>query len=167
MAIHNANVLNRNTSNPRGFLLAQTSAAEITENLGKAHQYFVALSCNNEPVAFLTLARPRVSDAFLNQILWQDASCRDKILSDRHLYVKTVAARPDHTGRGIARFLYGAMFARFPQACFSAFIVTKPLRNGRSLTFHQKQGFQQVGIFRQDFFLDLQGYESVLVFKEL
>ncbi len=49
----------------------------------------------------------------------------------------------------------------------STFIVSQLLENVRSLKFHEKQGFQQVEIWQQKQFLDLQNYESVLMFKEI
>lgn len=49
----------------------------------------------------------------------------------------------------------------------STFIISQLLENVRSLKFPEKPGFQQVGILRKERFLDLENYESILMFKEI
>lgn len=166
--IHNSNVRGQNLSTNSGFLLAKTTEAEIQQNLNQGtNKYFVAVNFSEEVLGFLALAKPKISSEFLNQIIWQDNSCKDKILSVRHLYIKVVAIKQDYQGKGIAQFMYNSLYEKFPHSFISAFIVTKPSGNDRSLKFHQKQGFQQVGIWQEKQFLDLQNYESVLMFKEI
>lgn len=165
--IHNSNVRGQNLSLNSGFLLAKTTEAEIQQNLSQGIKYFVAVNFSGEVLGFLALAKPKISNDFLNQIIWQDDSCKDKILSVRHLYIKVVATKLDYQGKGIAQFMYQSLYEKFPNSFISAFIVSKPLCNDRSLKFHEKQGFQQVGIWQQEQFLDLHNYESVLMFKEI
>ncbi len=88
-----------------------------------------------------------------------------QILSDRHWYIKIVATDLRTVGQGVGQFLYQSLVTQFPNAVFSAFIVTQPVFNQRSLRFHEKQGFRPMGVFRQARFLDLDNYESTLVFK--
>ncbi|MFB2935328.1 N-acetyltransferase family protein [Aerosakkonemataceae cyanobacterium BLCC-F154] len=165
--IHNANVRGQNLSPNAGFLLTKTTEAEIEQNLSQGTKYFVAVNFSGEVLGFLTWAKPKISTEFLNQIIWLDESCKDKILSDRHLYIKTVATKPDYHGKGIAQFIYKSLYEQFPNSFISTFIVSQPLGNVRSIKFHEKQGFQQVGILRKERFLDLDNYESVLMFKEI
>jgi hypothetical protein len=62
--------------------------------------------------------------------------------------------------------MYEEIYKVFPNSFISLFIVTHPIANNRSLMFHQKQGFEQIGTLQIDQFLDLQNYESILLFKE-
>ncbi|OKH31702.1 GNAT family N-acetyltransferase [[Phormidium ambiguum] IAM M-71] len=166
--IHNSNVRGQNVSPHSGFLLAKTTEVEIQQNLNQGtNKYFVAVNLSGEVLGFLALAKPKISNDFLNQIIWQDDSCKDKILSVRHIYIKVVAIKLDYQSRGIGQFMYESLYEKFPNSFISAFIVSKPLCNERSLKFHEKQGFQQVGIWQQKQFLDLYNYESVLMFKEI
>lgn len=70
-------------------------------------------------------------------------------------------------GKGIAQFMYKSLYEKFPQTLFSSFIVTKPIFNQRSLIFHEKQGFKHIGTFQSPQLMDLQNYESILMFKDL
>lgn len=165
--IHNSCVRGQHSSEDRGFLLAKTDEDELVKNLNSKTQYFIAVAFNDEVVGFLAISRPKISEPFLNHILWQDDSCKSKILSDRHIYIQNIATQRDYMGKGIARFLYQSLYEIFPNSVFSTFVVTKPILNQRSILFHEKQGFQQVGTIKHDQFLDLKNYESVLLFKEL
>ncbi|XWK89157.1 MAG: GNAT family N-acetyltransferase [Phormidium sp.] len=166
--IHNTNVRGQNLSHNSGFLLAKTTESEIQKNLYQGtNKYFLAVNFSGEVLGFLALAKPKISNEFLNQIIWQDDSCKDKIRSVRHLYIQVVATQLEYQGKGIAQFMYKSLYEKFPNSFISAFVVSKPLGNVRSIEFHEKQGFQQVGILRKDRFLDLENYESVLMFKEI
>ncbi len=164
--IHNSNVRGNQILPEQGFLLAKTSEEEIQQNINDLTQYFVAINSLGKILGFLAVSKPKISADFLNEILWIDASYQPEILSNRHLYIKVVATHLDYQGQGVAQFMYQALNETFPDSVFSAFIVTKPLLNNRSILFHQKQGFKQIGILQRDTFLDLQNYESVLMFKQ-
>lgn len=164
--IHNSNVRDRNTSLDRGFLLTTISKDEVVKNLNNSGRYFVATKTNGEIVGFITVSQPKISDEMLNTIIWQDEDFKKKVTSDRHFYLQVTATKPDCMGRGVARFMYEEIYKIFPNSFFSLFVVTEPITNCRSLMFHQKQGFQQIGILKSDRFLDLQNYESVVFFKE-
>lgn len=165
--IHNSCVRGQNFSEDYGFLLAKTSEDELVKNLNSKTQYFIAVDFKDEVVGFLAISRPKISDRFLNHILWQDDSYKRKILTDRHIYIQIIATKRDCMGKGVARFLYQSLYQLFPNSVFSTFVVTKPILNHRSILFHQKQGFQQIGTIKHEQFLDLKNYESVLLFKEL
>lgn len=167
IGIHNANVRGQNLSHNAGFLLAKTTEAEIEQNLSQGIKYFVAVNFSGEVLGFLAWGKRKISAEFFNQIIWLDETCKDTIISDRHFYIKTVATKRDYQGKGIAQFMYKSVYEKFPNSCISAFVVSKPLGNVRSIQFHEKQGFQQVGILRKERFLDLENYESVLMFKEM
>jgi L-amino acid N-acyltransferase YncA len=164
--IHNSNVLDPKKINDYGFLLAKTNEEEINQGLNNnSSHYFIAIDDSAEVLGILNLERPKISQDFLDNLIWQDASCREQILSNRHLYIKIIATKINHRGKGIAQFMYRSMYAIFPDSCWSAFIVTKPVYNYRSMLFHKKQGFQPVATFQADVFLDLKNYQSTLVFK--
>ena len=129
--IHNSNILDRNHPSDRGFLLAKTSEAEILNNLAASHQYFIAVDTREKILGFLAVSKPKISAEFLSQLVWKDESCKDNILSDRHLYIQVVATKSNHTGQGIAKFMYNSLQERFPDSCFSAFIVAQPFFNKR------------------------------------
>ena len=163
--IHNSHVKRDQILIDQGFLLAKTSEEEIQQNINQLTQYFVAINSLGKILGFLAVSKPKISADFLNKICWIDASYQNEILSHKHLYIKIVATHLDYRGQGIAQFMYQALYEKFPDSVFSAFIVTKPLLNNRSILFHQKQGFKQIGFVQRDTFLDLQNYESVLMFK--
>lgn len=165
--IHNANVRGHNLSYNSGFLLAKTTEAEIQQNLSQGIKYFVAVNFCGEVLGFLAWGKRKISAEFFNQIIWLDETCKDTIISARHFYIKTVATKRDYQGQGIALFMYKSVYEKLPNSFISAFVVSKVLGNVRSIKFHEKQGFQQVGIWRKDRFLDLENYESILMFKEI
>lgn len=165
--IHNSNVRDDNGYNSHGFLLAKTTEEEILKSLSSANQYFIAVNSNDEVLGFLALSRPKISHDFLDQIVFKDNSYKDKILSDRHIYIKVIATHKKYMGKGIAQLMYQSLYQRFPHSFLSAFVVSKPISNDRSIRFHHQQGFTQIGIFQKDIFIDLQNYESILFFKEI
>lgn len=151
----------------RGFLLTPTTEEEVSQKLASSARYFVATNSDHKVVGFVTLLQPIISDAMLNQMIWKDESFKTKIANENHFYINIVATRLDCMGKGVARFMYESLYQLFPNAYFSAFVVTQPIINNRSLIFHQKQGFEQIGVFRSEKVLDLENYESVLFFKEI
>ncbi|HIK10716.1 MAG TPA: GNAT family N-acetyltransferase [Oscillatoriaceae cyanobacterium M33_DOE_052] len=166
--IHNHHVLDRQTlAGDQGFLLAPVTGEEINHNLTNGSQYWLAVEDRDEVLGFVLLTQPKIDDELLSQIIWQEASCIDKILTTQHFYIKILAVNPNYMGQGIGQFLYTSLYQSLAPAVLSAFIVTKPACNQRSLAFHQRQGFRQIGTFRQEVFLDLPNYESILVFKEI
>ncbi len=167
--IHNSNIRSQSGSNDRGFLLAQTTEEEIFKHLTDSNQYFIAVNSVADVMGFLAISKPKINDDFLTQMIWQNNNAKDKIISnqERHIYIKIVATKREYMGQGVAQFMYKSLYEKFPNSLLSSFIVTKPILNNRSLVFHEKQGFKQIGAFQRQQFLDLQNYESVLMFKEL
>ncbi len=179
--IHNSNVRGQDVSNKHGFLLAKTDEEEVVENLTRQIKYFVIANYSNEILGFLTLWpnysneilgfltlwRPKISNDFLNQIIWKNDAYSNKVLEDNHTHIKTVATKPDCMGKGIAQFMYKSLYEKLPNSFFTTFIVTKPIANERSIIFHEQQGFHHVGTIQREIFLDLKNYESVLMLKEL
>ena len=170
--IHNSHAIrDENPLNTRGFLLAKTAEKEIQENLGAQTQYFVAENVNSELqseiLGFLALSKPKISEEFLNSMLWKDDAYRHQILGENHLDIKTVTTHPNHGGKAVGQFLYRSLYETFPNAFLSAFIATKPLTNRRSIIFHQKQGFHHVATRQRESFLDFKNYESILMVKKI
>ncbi|MBD2355483.1 GNAT family N-acetyltransferase [Tolypothrix sp. FACHB-123] len=164
--IHNSNARGETAANQHGFLLEKTTEEEVVQNLNENIQYFVAVNSSNEILGFVTVAKPKISNIFLNQVIWQDDTYKPKILSEHHLYIQKVATKVDYMGKGIAQFMYKSLYEKFPNSVITAFIVSKPIFNERSFRFHQQQGFQQIGTIQKELFLDLRNYESVLMVKE-
>lgn len=162
--IHNQNVRARHGGNDRGFLLTTISEAELLTKIDGGTRYFTAIDEGDRAVGFLALSQPQIPVEFLEEVL-EDSAYQTPILSDRHFYIQTVATRIDRMGRGIGQFIYRSLYREFPHAFLTAFIVNKPTSNDRSIAFHQKQGFRQIGCLRRDRFLDWENYESVLMFK--
>lgn len=165
--IHNANVLDQSDPHSEGFLLTQVSEKDVLNHLNSSGRYFVALDEQNTVLGFLSISRPHISDQFLNEIAWIDPAFKQDILSERHRYLNVVAVKPGCRGRGIAQLMYTSLYEELRDACLSAFIVTKPVLNRRSVTFHEKQGFKTIGVLQKDQFLNFKHYESILVFKDL
>ncbi|HSF76908.1 MAG TPA: GNAT family N-acetyltransferase [Microcoleus sp.] len=164
--IHNSHARGQNTSSDRGFLLTQITEDEIVQSLNNSCRYFVAAKTDGEIVGFVAISQPKISDEILDKIIWKDEVFKKKVTSDRHFYLERVATKLDWMGRGVAQFMYKEIYQVFPNSFISLFIVTRPIANNRSLIFHEKQGFKQIGTLQIDLFLDLQNYESILLFKE-
>lgn len=164
--IHNSNARGQNRSIERGFLLTKITEDEIVKSLNNSGRYFVAATTDGEILGFVAISQPKISDEMLNKIIWKDEVFKKKVTSDRHFYLQVVATKLDCMGRGVARFMYEEIYKVFPNSFISLFIVAHPIANTRSLMFHQKQGFEQIGTLQIDQFLDLQNYESILLFKE-
>ncbi|MEG4007300.1 GNAT family N-acetyltransferase [Microcoleus sp. Pol11C1] len=164
--IHNSHARGQNTSIERGFLLTQITEDEIVQSLNSSCKYFVSAKTDGEIVGFVAISQPKISDEILDKIIWKDVAFKKRVTSDRHFYLERVATKLDWMGRGVARFMYKEIYQVFPNSFISLFIVTRPIANNRSLIFHKKQGFEQIGTLQIDLFLDLQNYESILLFKE-
>ncbi|MEB3150199.1 MAG: GNAT family N-acetyltransferase [Sphaerospermopsis sp.] len=167
--LHNSNVLGENGTNDNGFLLAKISEEEVLKNLNNSTQYFIAVNDSDEVVGYLSVSRPKITDDFLNQIVWEDNDSKNKIINhqEQHLYIQVLATKQEYMGKGIAQFMYKSLYEKFPQTLFSSFIVTKPIFNQRSLIFHEKQDFKHIGTFQSPQLMDLQNYESILMFKDI
>lgn len=163
--IHNFNVRGKQLNLDRGFLLADTSETEILTKVNQGTRYFIAVDSTEQVLGFLSLAKPIITADFLDLIRWENGGNPEQVLQENHFYIPVVATRWDVMGQGVARFLYESLESQFPATCFSCFIVTQPIYNQRSIQFHQKQGFYQIDRLKQDIFLDMKNYESVLMFK--
>lgn len=164
-AIHNINV--RGTSpKHNGFLLTQITEEQILQKLENGVEYFVATSNSDEILGFVTVSIPKIDNTFLNQVIWQDDAYRDKIAKDKNLYIQIVAVKPNYMSQGIGQFMYKSLYEEFSTSFFTTFVVAKPIKNLRSLLFHEKQGFLQVGVVRHKRLLDLENYESILLLRE-
>ncbi|MEG5016486.1 MULTISPECIES: GNAT family N-acetyltransferase [unclassified Microcoleus] len=164
--IHNSHARSQNTSIDRGFLLTQITEDEIVQSLNNSCKYFVSAKTDGEIVGFVAISQPKISDEILDKIIWKDEVFKKRVTSDRHFYLERVATKVDWMGRGVARFMYKEIYQVFPNSFISLFIVTQPIANARSLMFHQKQGFEQIGTLQIDRFLDLENYECIVMFKE-
>ncbi|HEY9297255.1 MAG TPA: GNAT family N-acetyltransferase [Phormidium sp.] len=152
--IHNSHARGQNTSIERGFLLTQITEDEIVKSFNNSCRYFVAAKTDGKIVAFVAISPPKISDEMLEKIIWKDEVFKKRVTSDRHFYLERVTTKLDWMGRGVARFMYKEIYQFFPNSFISLFIVTQPIANTRSLMFHQKQGFEQIGILQVDLFLD-------------
>ncbi|MGG6296908.1 N-acetyltransferase family protein [Leptolyngbya sp. AN02str] len=161
--IHNSHVYDAAKVKQNRFLIAKISPEDIAQQLAKATQYFVALDSQSHVLGLVSISRPHITEEFIQQVTWANQSWIDQILSDRHIYINTLGIHNQHQGKGIAQQLYRSLYQRFPGACFSAFVVTRPVLNERSLAFHEKQGFRNVGTFARDTFLNFQNYASALL----
>ncbi|MEG5164558.1 GNAT family N-acetyltransferase [Microcoleus sp. AT3-A2] len=164
--IHNSHARGQNTSIERGFLLTQITEDEIVQSLNNSCKYFVSAKTDGKILGFVAISQPKISDEMLNKIIWKDERFKKKVTSERHFYLQVVATKLDCMGRGVARFMYEEIYQVFPNSFISLFIVTQPIANTRSLMFHQKQGFEQIGTLQVDLFLDLENYECIVMFKE-
>jgi len=164
--IHNSHARSQNTSIDRGFLLTQITEDEIVKSLNNSCRYFVAAKADGEILGFVAISQPKISDEILDKIIWKNEAFKKRVTSDRHFYLERVATKLDWMGRGVAQFMYKEIYQVFPSSFISLFIVTHPIANSRSLMFHQKQGFEQIGTLQIDLFLDLENYECIVMFKE-
>lgn len=192
--LHNANVRPDASDSTdqgnmaQGFLLAPMTESDIRKKIGTSHRFFLALIhspteelnvnadlacpeqyCAHEqeiPLGYISISTSTPTPETIQSIRWSNDFDPDLLMSDRHIYIGSVAVHPEWAGQGIGRFLYQSIYQTFPTSCLSLFVATKPLCNERSLTFHYRQGFHPVGTLRSPQFLDLQDYESLLFFRE-
>jgi ribosomal protein S18 acetylase RimI-like enzyme len=104
--IHNSNVRGENGSNENGFLLAKISEEEVLNNLNNSTQYFVDVDdIDDVVVGYLSVSQPKITDDFLNQIVWQDSESKNKILNqqEQHFYIQVLATKQEYMGKGIAQ----------------------------------------------------------------
>ncbi|MEG4855027.1 GNAT family N-acetyltransferase [Microcoleus sp. B5-D4] len=163
--IHNSHARGQNTSIERGFLLTQITEDEIVQSLNNSCRYFVSAKTDGEILGFVAISQPKISDEILDKIIWKDEVFKKRVTSDRHFYLERVATKLNWMGRGVAQFMYKEIYQVFPNSFISLFIVSQPIANTRSLMFHQKQGFEQIGTLQIDRFLDLENYECIVMFK--
>lgn len=96
-------------------------------------------------------------------VLWDSPDARKEFEEGPHCHILQVGVAAEHMGKGGGRAIYRRLREHFPGAILSAFIAVAPVENSRSLEFHLKQGFQQVGIFDKPEYHGLRDYRSVLV----
>lgn len=165
LAIHNQNARVACASFERGFLLKPTTTEDLEGAIAKHTQFLVAVDGGEKVVGFVMVARPRIDGGLLGQVDWLDPQFSQLVQQDNHRYIQVVAVDRGCLGQGVGRLLYGAMFERFRGVFFSALVVWRPIENGRSLRFHQGQGFQEIGRLRAEQFLDLKDYEAIVLGK--
>ncbi|RMG08154.1 MAG: N-acetyltransferase [Cyanobacteria bacterium J055] len=163
--IHNSNVRMNLTSLDRGFLIAEVNEQSVRDNLSRGTQYWVAARAN-DILGFVAISQPKISTEMLKQIDWNEESYQDKVRDPRHIFIQVLATQTEWSGRGVAQFMYRSLYDTFPNSFFSLFVVINPIVNQRSMNFHLKQGFKQIGTIRWEEFLDLKNYEDALMFKD-
>ncbi|MEG4024392.1 GNAT family N-acetyltransferase [Microcoleus sp. S13C4] len=138
----------------------------MVQSLNNPCRYFVTAKTDGEILGFVAISQPKISNEKLDKIIWKDEVFKKRVTSERHFYLQRVATKVDWMGRGVARFMYKEIYQLFTNSFISLFIVTQPIANTRSLMFHQKQGFEQIGTLQVGLFLDLENYECIVMFKE-
>ena len=167
VSLHNSNVRTNLRSLDRGFLIAEVNEQSIRDNLSRGTQYWVAAPSSGEILGIVAISRPKISMEMLKKIEWDEESYQNKVRDPRHIFIQVLATKREWSGRGVAQFMYRSLYETFPNSFFSLFVVINPIVNERSLNFHLKQGFTQIGTIRSDEFLDLKNYEDALMFKEI
>ncbi|MGB3495014.1 MAG: GNAT family N-acetyltransferase [Elainellaceae cyanobacterium] len=172
----------------QGFMLAPVTEPDLSQKIGTGHRFFLALirsspegltvdtdlaheepphECEQDiPAGYISISTPTLTPDMLQSISWSNDFDPALLMSDRHIYIQSVAVYRQWAGQGIGRFLYQCIYEAFPTSCLSLFVATKPLCNERSLEFHHRQGFSPVGTWRKPQFLGLKDYESLIFFRE-
>lgn len=164
--IHNSNVRTNLKSLDRGFLITEVDAQSVRDNMSRGTQYWIAAPSSGKILGFVAISRPKISTDMLKKIDWDEESCQQKLRDPRHIFIQVLATRREWSGRGIAQFIYRSLYQTFPDSFFSLFVVINPIVNERSMNFHLKQDFKQIGTIRESEFLDLKNYEDALMFKD-
>jgi ribosomal protein S18 acetylase RimI-like enzyme len=152
-----------------GFLMTEMTQEEVQERMNQGIRYFVAIPEADdgvEIVGFVSLSQPRITQDVLEKIQWTGEDYSDRLMSDRHYYIQVLATKPGWTGKGVARSLYGLIYQTFPDSVLSAFIITQPIINHRSLNFHRHQGFSIIGVIDDEEFLNLKSCQRSIVYRE-
>lgn len=152
-----------------GFLMTEMTQKEVQERMNQGTRYFVAIpeaDRGAEIVGFVSLSQPQIIQDVLEKIRWTGEDYSDRLMSDRHYYIQVLATKPGWTGKGVARSLYRFIYQTFPGAVLSAFIITQPITNHRSLNFHHQQGFSIIGVIEDEEFLNLKSCQRSIVYRE-
>ncbi|WP_072619988.1 GNAT family N-acetyltransferase [Spirulina major] len=163
--IHNRNARGACDRFDRGFLLEPTSLDAVQGALGKGTRYLVAVNEGDRILGFVMIALSLLNPVLRDKITWTNPHIPAQTQRDNHRYIQILAVHPDVAGRGVARTLYESLPIQFPNTLFSAIVVWQPIQNQRSLQFHQRQGFIELGRLRAEQFLDLHNYEAIVIGK--
>lgn len=145
----------------QGFLLLETSPRQIRAFDTEENSILVACIADKVAGYLIATGMPEMLDG----LKWQE-NVATSISSTGHRHVKEMAVDPDLTGRGLGKSLYEHLLSRPDNLHFSAYVATGPLRNTVSIGFHKRMGFRAVATFAAREFCGIQGYSSMLFFKE-
>lgn len=154
----------------QGFLVEPVTPAQVQEELTQQRcQYVLAMNARDE--ALLGLCRVQVKDVMAQldsrHCVWLEEQAYQKLHSNGHRHIRTVAVHPQHRHQGVGRALYDQVFHQFPNSVFSAFIVRQPVENTASLRFHQQLGFREVAIFQPvGTQFGIHGFQASLLMKD-
>jgi len=132
------------------------------------YQYFVLkYSGSNEVLGFVELS-PSVGHELLEKVDWLSMEDKKQWLDDECnlLYVEKIAVNPEFRGQKIGNVLYDSLFSQFQNYSFYAFVMSGPLKNTPSMRFHERNGFDHIGTFRQAKYNKFEHYESRLYFRK-
>lgn len=91
-----------------------------------------------------------------------------KLLHDENTkYVYQVAINKEFKKMKVGSFLYENIFKMYRDTTFLLSVVTKPVKNEASYSFHRKNGFEVIAYFNKDEYRGIKGYESVLFKRSL
>jgi L-amino acid N-acyltransferase YncA len=165
--IHNRNARVACDTFDRGFLLEQTSLDRVQAALAQGTRYWVAVDEGDRILGFVMIAFSLLTPDLREKITWANPHFPAQTQQENHRYIQILAVHPNAAGQGVARTLYESLPTQFPNTLFSAIVVWQPIQNQRSLQFHQRQGFIELGRLRAEQFLDLHHYEAIVIGKAI
>ena len=162
--LENLESIENSSLSQTGFLLKYLTPSDVEEEILSDKEVFVCQKSEEEILGYLVLSAEFPQD-LIPEIIFEKDYHQLGLLEENHNYISLVVVSLRHSKKGVGRFLYESLFKLKPNTSFSAFYVLEPVENTRSKVFHEKQSFQQIGIYIKDNFLGIKNYKSCLVFR--
>ncbi|MDY7036039.1 MAG: GNAT family N-acetyltransferase [Thermodesulfobacteriota bacterium] len=151
----------------KGLILSKLESDQLKNNIFSNPDYIsVAITSDDTIAGFIELSFSVDVDV-IKKLEWFDENLRTKFENGKKLYIEKVAVKSNYQRQNVGKFMYEAIFEKYPEHIFYSFIVKKPFDNIVSLNFHKKLGFIETAKFKVDEFLGLKNYESVMLMKFL
>ena len=148
--------------NSKGFLLGDRTKEWISANLDK---YFVAKDTDQ----FLGYAEIdfKIGEENFATGTWEGESIQkeviEKIKNKNFIYMIQLASNTHR--KGVGKCITEGLSKVFKGSVIISFVAYKPHFNEVSLHFHEKAGFQKVGLFKMKSKFGIQGYERICYMK--
>lgn len=162
--IHNSWTATAAMPDPLGFLLFTTSAESVLAEAAEADSGYLVAQSQGRTVGFLKYEWG-FDPAHLEYMDWDPGQSPETVAGRTHLHVIKLATARAHSSRGVARGLYEMVFGHLRPSHVSTFVAVAPHRNERSLTLHERLGFERVGLYKASEFAGLAGFESLLLLR--
>ena len=150
-----------------GFLLPTELSREDFQH--ELHKYFVAEDESQHLSGYLKLEDHQELEEG-EAINWCKPELEAAYLSKPHADIGGIAVDPQKAGRGIASAMLHIAEGRavaLGNTYLFAFVVSAPIKNLPSMSFHEKNGFERIAILKPETLFGIENYQSILYGKKI